>query len=173
VCNGYSDIGLVLISDHQMDLWNKILTAKGLEFNLLKYVNLCACVSSNSPLYNCDYIDDINNILDYTLILYNADDKDCLYLYERSQSQFDKFKHVINVSEREEVNKLLISKDSLCIGTDLNIKNMLNINNSGFKYKLIPFKPTIKLKFGWIKLNSLKMTSIQQKFINILQKQII
>jgi len=172
VCNGYSDIGLVFISDHQMDLWNKILTSRGLEFNFITYANLCACVNSTSPLYNFDYIDDINNILDYTLILYNGDDKDCLYLYERSQLQFDKFKHVLNVSEREEVNKLLISTDSLCIGTDLNIKNILNIHNSDLKYKLIPFKPTIKLKFGWIKLKSLKMTSIQQEFITMLQKQI-
>ncbi len=173
VYNRYSDIGLIHVSDYQIDLWNKILTSKGLEFNFITDATLCACVSSNSPLYNYNYIDNINNILDNTLILYNADDKDCLYLYERTQLKLDEFKHVISVSEWEEISKLLISKDCLFLGTDVNIKNILNIDNLYLQYKSIPIKPIKKLKFGWVKLSSLKMTSIQQEFINILQKQII
>lgn len=163
VKNFKSEIGVLYENDFNEKVLNKMFKENGLEFVELFSCDTFVYLWSGHPLAKQDVIT-MEELDEYPCLSFDQGKNNSLYLAEEMKSTYE-YKRLIKANDRATLLNLMIGLNAytLCSGI---ICEDLNGND----YKAVPLKETEKMRIGYIKRKSAKVSHIGELYIEELKK---
>ena len=163
VKNFKSEIGVLYENDFNEKVLNKMFKENGLEFVELFSCDTFVYLWSGHPLAKQDVIT-MEELDEYPCLSFDQGKNNSLYLAEEMKSTYE-YRRLIKANDRATLLNLMIGLNAytLCSGIiceDLN----------GDDYKAVPLKETEKMRIGYIKRKSAKVSHIGELYIEELKK---
>ncbi len=170
VVTGISKIGILSISAVQYNLMNEKLLAEGLEFVEIIDYNIGIVMSLDHPLSERDYLT-INDLKAYPLVYFEYSEKEFFAAKAFRDLGIDEFDKKIIVSDMFHTYHLMHTIHAITFSMDdsnYSFNALLKMHD--LEAKIIPFKPSITMKLGYIKKINSKLNSFEQEFIDSFNK---
>lgn len=162
VAKSYSDIGIMAIKDSHMEVMERFLTGKHLEFRELFRTPYHAYIRKGHPLAHLDKVDfaDLSN---YPYITYEQGENSASMFTEEFSDKISCAKNV-RITDRATLMNFLLITDCYTIGTGTLNHSKL----SGDNMLAIPLKSSGEYVIGYVVRNDKKLRSHAQSFISSL-----
>lgn len=162
VAKSYSDIGIMAIKDSHMEVMERFLTGKHLEFKELFRTPYHAYIRKGHPLSHLDKVDfaDLSN---YPYITYEQGEHSASMFTEEFSDKISCAKNV-RITDRATLMNFLLITDCYTIGTGTLNHSKL----SGDNMLAIPLKSSGEYVIGYVVRNDKKLRSHAQSFIGSL-----
>lgn len=161
VKNFRSEIGVLYINEFNEKVMNKIFLENELEFVQLFNCGISVYISNTHPLANKKLIK-FEELRDYPCLSFEQGEKNSFYFAEEVLSTLN-YKQIIKADDRATMLNLMVGMNgyTLCSGL---ICEELN----GGNYLSVPLDTKDTMTIGYIKRKKIPLTSLAQKYIEIL-----
>lgn len=158
---GSSDIGVIAVKEHDLDVMKRYISGKGLTFTPFLEAPAHIFIGKHHPLAKESRLS-VANLKGYPYVSYTQGTNNISFFTEEIDTDIITDRH-IEISDRATMMNILLTTDAYTVGTGI-ISSFLNRND----IISIPLETVDFYRIGYI-LNSVKLVSPQtQKFIELM-----
>ncbi len=168
--SGLSEIGLLYVSEDQLNFINSFIKRKLIHLDLICEMSMNIALIEGHPLYTKKSVQ-LTDLKQYPMAFFNIADKDYLYVQIMKELEFEYFSRKLIVQDFFHLLHAMVAANAVSyIATPKNRDEVSLFHYHGFKLKLHPLKLTIPIHLCLIKRNNQPVSPIAQNFIYALRK---